>query len=84
MTYIQSPKEINCIFCSVQNQPDNPENLVIARGDAFPDALGGGVACGKAGGVLELTTTSPLEASTKARMAARRDRNMGKSASASS
>jgi ATP adenylyltransferase len=33
MTYIQSPKEINCIFCSVQDQPDNPENLVITRGD---------------------------------------------------
>lgn len=32
MIYIQSPKEINCIFCAVQTQPDNPENLVIARG----------------------------------------------------
>ena len=34
MTYIQNNKpEDECVFCSILQQPDSPENLVVSRGE---------------------------------------------------
>ena len=32
MEYIQSEKEQDCVFCRAVQQPDGPENLIVARG----------------------------------------------------